>query len=103
MRQRHGANGEFAESQPAAAASGMEPAGGGLPGQWADSSAVVPGTWDRGIHLFLLAKKGVSGLEGSPGDNLRRGAGSGVFPALWARGSVSGSQRHTDPGLRGSG
>ena len=44
----------------------MEPAGGGLPEQRADSSAVVPGKWHRSIHLFLLAEEGVPGLEGSP-------------------------------------
>ena len=37
----------------------MGPAGGGLPEQRADSSAVVPGKWDRSIHLFFLAEEGV--------------------------------------------
>ncbi len=56
----------------------MEPTVGSLLEQRTISSAVVSGKWDRGIHLFFLAKKGVSGLEGSPGGNLRGGAGSGV-------------------------
>ena len=81
----------------------MEPAGGGLPEQRADSSAVVPGKWDRGIHLFLLAEEGVPGLEGSPGGNLRRSAGHGGFSIPRARGSISGNQRRADPSLRGSG
>ena len=35
-----------------------------LPEQRADRSAVVPGKWDRSIHLFFLAEEGVPGLEG---------------------------------------
>ena len=36
----------------------MEPACGGLPEQWAVGRPMVPGEWNRGIHLFLLAEEG---------------------------------------------
>ena len=64
---RHGENGKFTESYSATPAGGMKPVGGGVPEQRATGRTMVPGKWDRGIHLFLLAEEGVSGSKRSPG------------------------------------
>ena len=81
----------------------MESACGGLPEQRAAGRSMVPGKWDSGIHLFLLAEEGISGAERTPGGDLRRGAGHGAYPALRAYRSSHGGKRCADPGLRGSG
>ena len=60
----------------------MEPTCGSLPEQRAVGRSMVPGKWDSGIYLFLLAEEGVSGPERSPGSDLRRGADHGAFPTL---------------------
>ncbi len=103
MRCRHGEGSKFTESQSTTAVGGMEPASGGLPEQWAVGRPMVPGEWNRGIHLFLLAEEGVPGPERSPGGNLCRGANHGAFPALRAYRSRYGGKRCADPGLWGSG
>ena len=65
----------------------------GLPEQRAAGRSMVPGKWNSGIHLFLLAAEG----------NLCRGANRGVLPAVRAYRSSHGGKRCADPGLRGSG
>ena len=77
----------------------MEPTCGGLTEQRAAGRTMVPGKWDSGIHLFLLAEEGVSGPERSPGSDLRRGANHGAFPALRAYRSRYGGERCADPSL----
>lgn len=74
VRCRHGEKGEFTDKQSKTPVSGMEPASGGVPEQRAVGRTKVPGKWDSGIHLFLLAAEGVPGPERSPGGNLCSGA-----------------------------
>ena len=81
----------------------MESACGGVPEQRAVGRPMVPGKWDSGIHLFLLAEEGVSGPARSPGGNLCGGAGHGASAALRAYHSRYGGKRCSDPGLCGSG
>ena len=74
-----------------------------MPEQRAAGRTMVPGKRYRSIHLFLLAEEGVSGIERSPGGNLRRGAGQGAFPTLGAYRSSYGGEWYANPGLCGSG
>ena len=41
--------------------------------------SMMPGKWNRSIHLFLLAAKGVSGPERSSGDNFCRSSSIGNY------------------------